>query len=92
VVDVLFSQPFGCGAVVPSGVRSGEVGVFFCCFVFDFVVVGANRRFPKLWPVGMADVDGSPVELCFIARSIRLGCVFFDRSFSLVVADFPWFR
>jgi hypothetical protein len=65
----LFSQPYGCGAVVPPGVRSGEVGVFLCCFV----VVGANRRFPRLWHVVMADVGGSSVELCFIAISISLG-------------------
>jgi len=42
--------------MVPLGVRSGEVGVFFRCFIFGFVVIGANRRFPRLWPVGMADV------------------------------------
>ncbi len=78
--------------MVPPGVRFGEVGVFFCCFVFDFVVVGANRRFPKLWPVGMADVDGSPVELCFIARSISLDWMFVDTSFSLVVAGLLWFQ
>jgi hypothetical protein len=61
-------------------------------FCFGFVVVGASRRIPKIWLVGMADVGGSPVELCFIARSISLGWVFVDRSFSLVVAGFLWFR
>jgi hypothetical protein len=74
--------------VVPPGVRFGEVGVFFCCFV----VVGANRRISRLWPVGMADVGGSPVELCFIARSISLSWVFVDRSFSIVVTGLLWFR
>jgi len=59
---------------------------FFRCFVFGFVFVGANRRIPRLWPMGMADVGGSPVELCLIARSISFGWVFVDRSFSLVVA------
>jgi len=77
--------------MVFSGVRSGEVGVFFCCFVFGFVVVGANIRIPMLWPVGRADVGGYLVELCFIARSISLGWVFVDRSFSLVVAGLLWF-
>jgi hypothetical protein len=78
--------------MVPLGVRSGEVGVFFRCFIFGFVVIGANRRFPRLWPVGMADVGGSSVELCFIARSISPGWVFVDRSFPLVVTGLLWFR
>jgi hypothetical protein len=78
--------------VVPPGVRSGEVGVFFYCFVFGFVVVGANRMIPKLWPMGMVDVGGYPMELCFITRSISLGWVFVDRNFSLVVAGLLWFQ
>jgi hypothetical protein len=58
-----FSQPLGCGAVLPPGCRSGEDGVFlfFCCFV----VVGANRKSPKLLPVGMADVGWYSVKMCF---------------------------
>jgi hypothetical protein len=47
---------------------------------------------PKLWPVGMADVGGYLMELCFIARSISLGWVFVDKSFSLVVAGLLWFQ
>lgn len=73
MVVVLFSQPYGCGAIIPPGVRSGEVSVLFCCFCFGFVVVGASRRIPRIWLVGMADVGGSQVELCFMARSISLG-------------------
>jgi hypothetical protein len=88
----LFSQPYGCGVVVPPGVRSGEVSVFFCCLCFGFVVVGASRKIPRIWPMGMADVGGSPMELCFIARSISLGWVFVDMSFSLMVAGLLWFR
>jgi hypothetical protein len=59
--------------------------------VFSFVV-DASRRIPRIWPGGMADVGGYPVEVCFIARSKSLGWVFADRSFSLVVAGLLWFR
>jgi len=58
--------------VVPPRIRSGEVSVFLL-FCFGFVIIGASRRIPRIWPVGMADVGGSPVELCFIARSTSLG-------------------
>jgi hypothetical protein len=52
----------------------GNGGCFlFCCFVFGFIVVGANRRILRLWPVGMADVGGYLVELCFIVKSISFG-------------------
>jgi hypothetical protein len=60
--------------------------VFFFCFVFDFVVVGANRKIPKLLPMGMADVGRYSVKMCFFARYVSLGWVFVDRSFSFVVA------
>jgi hypothetical protein len=37
---------------------------FFCCFVFDFVVVDANRKIPKLLLVGMADVGRYSCYIC----------------------------
>jgi hypothetical protein len=39
---------------------------FFCCFVFDFVVVGANRKILKHLPVGMADVGRYSVKMFFL--------------------------
>jgi len=71
--------------MVPPGVRFGEVSVFLL-LCFGFVIVGASQRIPRIWPVGMEDVGGSLVKLCFITRSISLGWVFVDMSFSLVVA------
>jgi hypothetical protein len=75
--------------VVPLRVRFGEVGVF--SLLFGFVVVGANRRIQAL-ACGNGGCRWSPVELCFNARSISLGWVFVDRSFSIVVAGLLWFR
>jgi hypothetical protein len=64
----------------------------FVVFLLVLFVVGASRRIPRIWPGGMADVGGYPVEVCFIARSKSLGWVFVDRSFSLVVVGLLWFR
>jgi hypothetical protein len=51
VVDVLFSQLCGCRAVVPPGVRSGEVSVFCCCFVLVLLLLVQAEGFPRsgLW-------------------------------------------
>jgi hypothetical protein len=64
----------------------------FVVFVLVLFVFGASKRIPRIWPGGMADVGGYPIEVCFITRSKSLDWVFADRSFSLVVAGLLWFR